>query len=66
MRELDMIYHAIPLEDLCLQWDVCHEMIMWDGQAPDMVPRIGASPGELPRIHAEISRDPPPAAPAPR
>jgi len=32
LRELDNIFTEIPHRDLCLQWDVCVEMVMWDGQ----------------------------------
>ncbi len=32
MRELQSIFAEIPHKDLCLQWDVCVEMVIWDGQ----------------------------------
>src|SRR5262245_1775783 len=32
MRELKAIFEEIPHEHLCLQWDVCVEMVIWDGQ----------------------------------
>jgi methionine synthase II (cobalamin-independent) len=32
LREVDAICRAIPHEDLCIQWDVCIEMVMWDGR----------------------------------
>lgn len=32
MREIEAIYSVIPHNDLCLQWDVCVEMVIWDGQ----------------------------------
>jgi hypothetical protein len=35
--EVKRIADAIPHEDLALQWDVCIEMIIWDGQ-PSIVP----------------------------
>jgi methionine synthase II (cobalamin-independent) len=34
LREVDSICRAIPHLDLCIQWDVCIEMVMWDGRAP--------------------------------
>jgi hypothetical protein len=37
LRELDTICRTIPQADLCLQWDVCNELIIWDGQAPRTV-----------------------------
>lgn len=30
--EVALLCRAIPHRDLCIQWDFCHEMIMWDGQ----------------------------------
>ena len=32
LRELERICVAIPHEDLAIQWDVCIEMLAWDGQ----------------------------------
>jgi hypothetical protein len=32
LREVDAVCRAIPHRDLALQWDVCLEMIAWDGQ----------------------------------
>jgi len=34
LREVDSVCGAIPHRDLCIQWDVCIEMVMWDGRAP--------------------------------
>jgi hypothetical protein len=36
LREVDAIAAAIPHQDLCLQWDVCMEMLMWDGRRPHL------------------------------
>jgi hypothetical protein len=33
-REVAAIARAIPHDDLCIQWDVCIEMVMWDGRWP--------------------------------
>lgn len=38
LREVERICSAIPHADLCIQWDVCTEMIMLDGQHPGMRP----------------------------
>lgn len=38
---------AIPHDDLCIQWDFCHEMIALDGQPQDWFPREGASQAEI-------------------
>ena len=32
------LFRHIPHRDLCIQWDVCNEMVVWDGQASDAVP----------------------------
>jgi hypothetical protein len=47
IREVEEICRAIPHQDLCIQWDFCHEMIIWDGQPHDMLPRVNASPAEI-------------------
>jgi hypothetical protein len=33
-REIAAICGAIPYNDLCIQWDVCVEMVLWDGRWP--------------------------------
>jgi methionine synthase II (cobalamin-independent) len=38
LREVERICAAIPHGDLCVQWDVCTEMIMFDGRHPGMRP----------------------------
>ncbi len=38
IAEVKAIAAAIPHADLCLQWDVCNEMLMWDGQLARMIP----------------------------
>lgn len=47
LREVERICAAIPHADLCLQWDVCTEMIMLDGRHPGMRP--------LPDMHGFIT-----------
>ena len=32
LREVEEICATIPHKDLCIQWDVCQEMLGWDGQ----------------------------------
>ena len=34
LREAEAVCAVIPHGDLCLQWDVCHEMLTWDGRWP--------------------------------
>ena len=41
IREVERISSAIPHRDLALQWDVCIEMIQWDGRLPHMPPLPG-------------------------
>lgn len=52
---------AIPHHDLCIQWDVCHEMLIWDGQPLDMFPKVGTSHDEIlrrmQRICASVPED---------
>jgi len=38
LREVKAICRAIPHRDLCLQWDVCNEMVLWDGQRTEGIP----------------------------
>jgi hypothetical protein len=32
LGEVAAVCRAIPHQDLCIQWDVCIEMVMWDGR----------------------------------
>lgn len=34
LKEVERICSAVPHEDLALQWDVCIEMVQWDGRWP--------------------------------
>jgi len=36
LAEVAGICRAIPHKDLCIQWDLCVEMILWDGRWPFM------------------------------
>ncbi len=47
VREVAAICRYIPHEDLCIQWDVCHDMIVWDGQPQDQFPLVNASKDEI-------------------
>ncbi len=44
LREVERICAAIPHSDLAIQWDVCIEMIQWDGRAPIMPAFPGMEP----------------------
>lgn len=47
VREVDAICRHIPHADLCIQWDVCHDMIVWDGQPQDQFPLVNASKADI-------------------
>ena len=47
IREIERLCAAIPHKDLSIQWDFCHEMVIWDGQPQDMFPLIKASEAEI-------------------
>jgi hypothetical protein len=53
-REVDAICRHIPHRDLCIQWDVCHDMIVWDGQPQDQFPLVNASKPEIAERFARI------------
>jgi hypothetical protein len=36
--EVAALARYIPHHDLCIQWDLCNEMVVWDGQKTDAVP----------------------------
>ncbi|MFO7276360.1 MAG: hypothetical protein DIU56_004930 [Pseudomonadota bacterium] len=60
IREVGRICAAIPHRDLALQWDVCIEMIQWDGRVPYMPPppdmeRVFA--GQFSRLTAAVPSD---------
>ena len=61
IREVEAIFRHIPHQDLCIQWDVCHDMIVWDGQPQDQFPLVNASKQEIAnrfaRICAPVPRD---------
>src|SRR5215216_831280 len=38
IAEIAAICRHIPHGDLCLQWDLCNEMVIWDGQRSEAVP----------------------------
>jgi len=38
VHEVAAIADGIPHHDLCIQWDVCSEMVMYDGQLPRFTP----------------------------
>jgi methionine synthase II (cobalamin-independent) len=49
--EVETICRAIPHRDLCIQWDLCIEMVLWDGRLPILGPASAdAAAGVLERI----------------
>lgn len=47
IAEVRRICAAIPHEDLCIQWDFCHEMIILDGQQQGHFPDERASMADI-------------------
>ena len=43
IAEVAALCRHIPHRDLALQWDLCNEMIVWDGQRTDAVPVLEES-----------------------
>jgi hypothetical protein len=60
IREVGALTRAIPHRDLCLQWDVCHEMIIWDDQPQDQFPLVKAAPADILARLVRISAPIPP------
>ena len=54
-REVQRICEAIPHQDLCIQWDFCHEMILLDGQPQDQFPTVKASLDDIMQRMRRIS-----------
>ena len=51
LAEVAAICRAIPHQDLAIQWDVCIEMVIWDGQIADRYPKeINSKPAMLERL----------------
>ena len=61
IREAQSVCAAIPHADLCIQWDVCYEMIAWDGQPQDFFPPITVTHDDImapfPRLCAAVPDD---------
>jgi hypothetical protein len=53
IAEVAALARHIPHRDLCIQWDLCNEMVVWDGQPTDAVP-YGDEPRE--KIIARMQR----------
>jgi len=47
LDEVARLCRAIPHADLAIQWDVCIEMVIWDGQIADRYPKEGTSRSEM-------------------
>ena len=60
LREVAAICRAIPHQDLCIQWDVCIEMVMWDGRQPFFRSPFEDVAGELMARMKRISEAVPP------
>jgi methionine synthase II (cobalamin-independent) len=60
LREVQTIRDAIPHRDLCIQWDVCFEMCMWDGGGSFRWTQPGDARAEIIRRLKQISDPIPP------
>jgi hypothetical protein len=60
LREAASVCAAIPHSDLCLQWDVCHEMLTWDGRWPRR-PAFAGMDRQFADAFARLSAAVPPA-----
>ena len=47
VAEVAALARHIPHHDLCIQWDLCNEMVIWDGQKTDAVPLADESREEI-------------------
>ena len=47
LDEVARLARAIPHRDLAIQWDVCIEMVIWDGQLADRYPSEGTSKPDI-------------------
>src|SRR2546425_13165093 len=54
-REVERILKAIPHHDLAIQWDVCLEMLAWDGRWPTS-PAFSRNGSDLRRKLRETGR----------
>jgi methionine synthase II (cobalamin-independent) len=61
LAEVESLCGHIPHKDLCIQWDVCNEMIIWDGQPTDGAPAADEPKeqiiGRLSRLIGSIPSD---------
>jgi hypothetical protein len=61
IAEVAALCRHIPNNDLCIQWDLCNEMIIWDGQRTDGVPHAEQPResilGRMQRVCAGIPAD---------
>jgi methionine synthase II (cobalamin-independent) len=61
LREVEEICRAIPHKDLCIQWDVCIEMVLWDGRLTYMQNPFANLQdeviGRIKRLMAAVPRD---------
>ena len=61
LNEVSSLCRHIPHRDLCIQWDLCNEMIIWDGQKTGGAPDTGEVPenflARTQRLCAQIPAD---------
>ncbi len=56
VAEVAALCRHIPHRDLCIQWDVCNEMVIWDGQTTDAVPNADVPRDAILQRMARICR----------
>jgi hypothetical protein len=59
IAEVAALCRTIPHRDLCIQWDVWHEMLMLDGRPQDQFPMLAASFDEVMARMTRLSADVP-------
>lgn len=61
LDEVAAICTAIPHQELCIQWDICIEMVLWDGRSPFMSNPFADLRGEvmsrIKRLAAAVPED---------
>jgi methionine synthase II (cobalamin-independent) len=60
VREIERVCRVIPHDDLCIQFDFCHELLMLDGQPQDDFPMVDASMDRIMQRMATLGAAVPP------
>ena len=61
LREVEATCRAVPHSDLCIQWDICIEMVLWDGRLTYMhnpfANLLAEVMGRMKRLMAAVPND---------